>query len=180
MKIDEGLDTGAILTQSPTPILPSDNAQTLHDRLADLGARLLLETIPAYLGGTVVPHPQPAEGASYARKITREDGRLDWSLPARALWNRVRGLVPWPGAHTWLPRSDPPQLLKIWDAEVDPAAAGSPGEILRADKHALTVACGQQALRIRTVQREGGRRLSIQEFLAGHALEAGQQLGAAP
>src|SRR5438445_9291964 len=101
MKMDEGLDTGDILSQQATPIAAGDNAQTLLERIAALGADLLLKTVPDYVTGRIISRKQPEEGASYARKINKEDGRLDWTQPARALWNRVRALVPWPGAYTF-------------------------------------------------------------------------------
>ncbi|MBI2924219.1 MAG: methionyl-tRNA formyltransferase [Verrucomicrobia bacterium] len=176
MKMDPGLDTGDILTQQTTPIVPEHNAQTLHDRLAKLGAELLVQTIPDYLAGKTLPRPQPAEGASYARKITKEDGRLDWNRPARALWNQVRAFTPWPGTFTFLPATTERPLLKIWQAEIVESASGQPGEILPAEKADLVVACGEQALRLLMLQREGGRRLSAAEFLSGHPLQAGQRL----
>ena len=177
MKMDVGLDTGDILTQAATPISPEDNAQTLHDRLAEMGAALLVRTIPDYVAGKIAPRPQPATGSTYARKITKEDGRLDWSQPARVLWNRIRGFTPWPGAFTFEPAEPKPRLLKIWAAQVEDTLTGRPGELLQVDKAGIVVACGQQALRILQLQREGGRRLSTQEFLAGHSLKVGEQLG---
>src|SRR5262249_44087026 len=111
MKMDAGLDTGPILKQAQTEIAFQDTAETLHDRLAEMGASLLRETIPDYIAGRIHPWPQPPEGVSHAPRITKEDGRLDWSLPARALWNRVRGLQPWPGAFTFLPGEPVPRLL---------------------------------------------------------------------
>jgi methionyl-tRNA formyltransferase len=176
MKMDAGLDTGDILTQQTTPIQPADNSQTLHDRLAKIGADLLVQTIEDYVAGKITPRSQPAEGASYARKITKEDGLLDWNQPARTLWNRIRAFTPWPGAFTHLPAQPKPQLLKVWQAEVVDRS-GQPGDILQADKTGIVVACGQDALRILTLQREGGRRLTAQEFLAGHQLGLGQKLG---
>lgn len=176
MKMDAGLDTGEIITQEPTPILPEDNAQTLHDRLAQIGAQLLLKTIPDYNAGKIEPRQQPEEGASYARKIVKEDGKLDWTQPARALWNRVRAFTPWPGAFTLLPGESKLPLLKIWDAEVAEGMTGKPGEVLRADSSAIVVACGENALRIRSLQREGGRRLAAHDFLAGHKLNVGMRL----
>jgi methionyl-tRNA formyltransferase len=178
MKMNAGLDTGDILTQEKTPIQPDDNAETLHDRLAKLGAELLRSTIPDYVAGKLQPRPQPAEGASYARKITKDDGRIDWTLPARLTWNRVRGLVPWPGVFTFLPAQLRPHLLKIWQAEVADRS-GPPGEILQADKTGIVVGCGTQALRILLLQREGGRRLTPQQFLAGYPLQPGRRLSAA-
>ena len=177
MKMDVGLDTGPMLAQATTPIAPEDNAQTLHDRLADLGGDLLVKTIPDYVSGKITPRPQPAEGASYARKITKEDGKMDWTQPARVLWNRVRGLTPWPGAFTHLPGEGQSRLLKIWSAEIEPQLSGQPASVLRADKAGLVVACGQRALRILQLQREGGRRMNASEFLAGHELPVGVCLG---
>jgi len=176
MKMDAGLDTGDILAQATTLIHPEDNSETLHDRLARMGAELLVRTLPDYVAGKLLARPQPVEGASYAPKIKKQDGRLDWTQPARALWNRVRGLVPWPGAFSYLPGQPQPHLLKIWQAEVV-ERSGQPGEVLQADKAGLVVGCGREALRILTLQREGGRRLPAPEFLAGHPLKPGQKLG---
>jgi methionyl-tRNA formyltransferase len=175
MKMDAGLDTGPILAQRTTPILAEDSAETLHDRLAQLGARLLVETIPAYVSGAAVPTSQPEQGVSHARKIVKEDGLIDWELPARQIWNRVRGLVPWPGAFTYLP-SPGPGLLKIWSSEVADQSA-PPGEITVANKAGIIVGCGRQALRILSLQREGARRLTPEQFLAGCPLRLGQNLG---
>ncbi len=174
MKMDAGLDTGDILTQERTPIYPQDNSESLHDRLAALGAGLLVRTIREYVAGQVVPRPQPAEGMSYARKIAKEDGLLDWAQPARTLWNRVRAFAPWPGAFTHLPAEPKPHLLKIWQVEVAPGS-GQPGEILEAGKAGIVVACAPAALRILSLQREGGRRMTAQEFLTGHPLEPGKR-----
>ena len=176
MKMDAGLDTGDILTQAHSAIGPEDDAQILHDRLAKLGAELLVHTLPDYVAGKIVPRPQPLEGVSYARKITKEDGHLDWSLPARALWNRVRAFTPWPGAFTFEPAQPKGRMLKIWKAALEPRATGRPGEVLKADKNGIVVACGKEALRILSLQREGGRRLSAQEYLAGNAPPLGRQL----
>ena len=176
MKIDATLDTGDIVAQESTPIGPEDDSAILHDRLAKMGAELLVRTIPEYVAGKVRPRPQPAEGVSYARKITKQDGRIDWQQKAGVIWNRVRGLVPWPGAYTYLPGLPQPHLLKVWQAEVA-QQSGTPGEILQADKNGVVVACGAEALRILVMQREGGRRLKAHEFLAGHALQRGLRLG---
>jgi methionyl-tRNA formyltransferase len=180
MQMDAGLDTGAILTVATTPITLDDNARTLHDRLAQLGAELLVRTLPDYLAGRLTPQPQPTEGATYARKISKEDGRLDWTRPAREVWNRIRGLNPWPGTYTYLAAAPRPRLLKIHAASVGLATGGAPGEILSADRTGLVVACGQGAVGLTEVQREGGRRLTVAEFLAGHPLRPGQRLVANP
>ena len=176
MKMDEGLDTGDILSQQVTPIAAGANAQTLLERIAALGADLLLKTVPDYVTGRIIPRKQPEEGASYARKINKEDGRLDWTQPARALWNRVRALVPWPGAYTFLSAEPKPQLLKISQAEIAERGSGNTGEILEASGNGIVVACGRQALRILVLQREGGKRLGARDFLAGHPLTPGKRL----
>src|SRR6266404_819700 len=152
MKMDAGLDTGDILAQEPTSIQAQDTSETLHDRLAKMGADLLARTIPDYAAGKIQPRPQPAEGVNYAPKIKKHDGQIDWRQPARAIWNRVRGLVPWPGAFTHLPEQ--PRLLKLWQAEVL-EQRGPPGQILQADKTGIIVGCGAGALRILALQREG-------------------------
>ena len=175
MKMDAGLDTGEIISQARTPVLPDDNSQTLHDRLAQLGAELLVETIPDYVAGKILPKPQPGEGASYAAKIKKEDGKIDWNEPAEKILNRLRAFTPWPGAFTFLKTEGKSQLLKISKAEVS-ANNGQTGTVLSADKNGIVVACGKNALRILELQREGGRRLSVQEFLAGNPLKAGGSL----
>ena len=176
MKMDVGLDTGDILTQAKTPVHPEDTSETLHDRLATMGAELLLRTIPDYVAGRISAQPQPIEGVSYAAKIKKQDGQIDWAQPALTIWNRVRGLTPWPGAFSHLTGPPQPLLLKIWQAEVV-ERAGPVGEVLQADKNGIVVGCGRDALRILVLQREGGRRLTTQEFLAGHPLLPGKRLG---
>jgi methionyl-tRNA formyltransferase len=172
MQMDAGLDTGPILATRRTPILPADDSQSLHDRLAQLGAELLVETIPAYIAGTISPQPQPAAGSIYAAKIKKEDGQIDWSRPAMQIWNRLRAFTPWPGAFTFLAVGSKPQLLKIWKVEVV-EQNGAAGMILSADKTGIIVGCGQGALRILELQREGGRRLPAEQFLTGFPLKAG-------
>jgi len=175
MKMDAGLDTGDILLQERTPILSEDNSETLHDRLAQMGASLLLKTIPDYVKGKLLPRPQPADGGSYAARIKKEDGHIDWSRPAQAILNRLRGLTPWPGVFSFLEDGPQRHLLKIWQAEVV-EGSGEPGRILQVERSGITIACGHSAFRILTLQREGGKRLTVQQFLAGHRLQAGQRL----
>ena len=177
MKMDAGLDTGDILRQAGTPITADDTAETLHARLAMLGARLLIATIPDWVAGRITPRPQSAQGTTYARKITREDGRLDWNLPATALVNRLRAFTPWPGAFTFLPAQPKPVLLKIRRAEVVATAAGRPGEVLQTGRNGLIVACGNGGLRVLELQREGGRPMGAPEFVAGHPISPGSILG---
>ncbi len=175
MKMDAGLDTGDILLQEHTPILPADHSETLHDRLAQMGAALLLKTIPQYISGSLLPQPQPAVGGSYAARIKKEDGHIDWSQPAQLILNRLRGLTPWPGVFSFLEDGPRKHLLKIWQAEVADGS-GAPGQILRVEKSGISIACGEKALRILNLQREGGKRLTAQQFLAGYPLQEGQQL----
>ena len=172
MKMDAGLDTGDILAQEATPIKPEDTSELIHDRLAKLGAALLRRTLPEFVAGRIRPVPQGADQATYAPKIKKEDGRIDWNLPARAIWSRIRALVPWPGAYTFLPGNNRPQIIKIWKAEITEASS-MPGEVAGADKRGIVVGCAHQALCITSLQREGGRRLTAQEFLAGHPIEPG-------
>jgi methionyl-tRNA formyltransferase len=192
MRIDAGLDTGDIVAQRRTPIRPEDDSATLHDRLAQLGAELLVQTIPDYVAGKIRPKAQPAAGASYAPKIKKEDGRIDWNQPARTIWNRLRAFTPWPGAFTFLSKAMagtpssvpsfvksqgsgealPSKMLKIWKAEVI-EKSGAAGTVLSADKNGIVVGCGQNALRILELQREGGRRMNAAEFLAGHPMKVG-------
>jgi len=187
MKMDAGLDTGPVLSRRSIPIGPEDNSAILHDRLARLGAELLAETIPDYVSGKIKPNPQSEEGASYASKIKKEDGRIDWNAAAATIRNRLRAFTPWPGAFTrWSPsfglsgkRELPPYFLKIWKAEIVDKS-GPAGEILSADRSGIVVACGEEALRILELQREGGRRLTAAEFLAGHPLQSGERFFSQP
>lgn len=175
MQMDAGLDTGPILATRRTPILLADDSQTLHDRLAELGAELLVETLPDYITGKIQPQPQPAECSTYAAKIRKEDGKIEWNQPAESIWHRLRAFTPWPGAFTFLPAEGKSQLLKIWQA-MPVERTGRSGEILAADKSGIVVACGHHALRILELQREGGKRLTAEQFLAGHPLKPGTKL----
>lgn len=170
------LDAGDIVARKRTPITDDDNAQTLHDRLADLGADLLVQTIPDYIAGHLHPTAQQPEGIVHSRKITKADGRVDWTRPAREIWNQVRGLTPWPGAFTHLTGDPKPTLLKLWKAQPG-NESGTPGTILSANAEGLVVACGQGSLQVLEVQTEGKRRMTVQEFLAGHRVDTGQILG---
>lgn len=176
MKMDAGLDTGPTLARTTTPILAGDDAATLHDRLAGLGADLLVRTIREWVVGALSPVPQPAEGASLAPKIKKADGLLDWGASALSLWNRVRGLAPWPGAFTVLPAPPAPRIVKVWEAKVD-QTTGPAGQIIEADPGGILVGCGEASLRILTVQLEGGKRLTARQFLAGHPVRPGTVLG---
>jgi methionyl-tRNA formyltransferase len=181
MKMDAGLDTGPILSTRRTPILATDDSQVLHDRLAQLGAELLAETIPDYVAGKISPQPQPTSASTYAAKIKKEDGRIDWNMPAQKIWNRLRAFTPWPGAFTFFNG----KLIKILKASLAKevshqglpihAAGLAVGTILSADHKGILVLCGQDSLMIHELQREGGKRLSAEQFLIGHPLQPGQE-----
>jgi len=176
MKMDAGLDTGPTLSQTKTTITNEDNGQTLHDRLAAIGASLLVQTIPPYLAGKLQPKPQANDGANYARKISKNDGLIDWSKPARSIFNQIRAFTPWPGSFTYL--NEPHRhLLKIWRAEVIKNPMGTPGTVLDSANGSLVVACSAESLRVYEVQIEGGKRLPIEQFLLGHPIPAGTKLG---
>lgn len=174
MKMDAGMDTGEILAQRPTPILPEDDSASLQNRLAQLGAELLLETIPGYVSGTIQPRPQP-EGTSYAPKIKKEDGHINWNLPARTILNRMRAFRPWPGSYSFIDREARSLLLKIWEASVA-EERGPAGHILTADEEGIVIGCGDEAIRVTELQLEGRRRMRPREFLTGHSFKMGESL----
>jgi len=170
MRMEAGLDTGPVIATLRTPIHDTDDARILHDRLAQLGGDLVVDHLPAWIAGELPAIPQPVEGVTYARKITRDDGRIDWSQPALHLWRRLRAFTPWPGAFCSVFIGGTSRLLKIHAATPlsDPPAEGVPGEVVGTDADGFVVVCGQGALRITEVQPEGGRRQSAVAFLAGH------------
>nr|BAL54359.1 methionyl-tRNA formyltransferase [uncultured Chloroflexota bacterium] len=162
MKMDEGLDTGPILSQRAIPIAPDENAETLGEKLANLGASLLLETLPQYLSGRLHPRPQPVEGVTLAPRLKKEDGQLDFSLPAVLLERRVRAFFPWPGA--WF--SWQGMLIKVLRARVGPHVQALPGAPLRWQGWpALATAHG--LLVLEEVQPAGKKPMSGKAFLAG-------------
>lgn len=171
MQMDAGLDTGGMIATARTPVRGDDTGQTLHDRLAALGADLLVHTIPGWLAGSLPARPQPAEGVTYARKIIKDDGRVDWTKPAAQLARELRAFNPWPGSWTALPGPDGPVRIKLWRGEaVDIPAGAPPGTILAADADGLLASCGSGALRLLELQREGRRRLAARDFLAGNPM----------
>ena len=169
MQMDEGLDTGPILLQERLLIGPGTTAGGLIDQLAALGARLMLEALKGVAAGGLAARPQPAEGATYAAKLRREEARLDWRLPAVQLERQVRAFDPWPGA--WFDGRG--ERIRVLCAEIVAAAAGEPGTVL---DEGLTVACGNGALRPLTLQRPGRAPLDTAAFLRGFALPAGTLL----
>ena len=167
MRMDPGLDTGPMLLAESVPIPSRATAAALHDVLSDLGARLILRA----LREAPAPIPQPAEGATYAARLTRADGRIDWTAPAEVLDRRVRAFDPWPGAWTMLGG----EVLKILAVEADPAPlAQVPGTALDAG---LRIACGTGSLRLARVQLAGRAAFDVHAFLRGHPVPAGTSLG---
>jgi methionyl-tRNA formyltransferase len=174
MQMDAGLDTGPIILQRSLAIGPEDDAQTLHDRLASLGADLIVATLDALADGRVSREPQPSAGAVYAPKIDKRETWLDWSRSAQDLERAVRAFRPAPVARTLIRG----EAVRIWSSRVA-QGLGEPGTVLAAGSAGLRVACGSGALEILELQRASGRRLAASEFLRGFALRAGERLGAA-
>jgi methionyl-tRNA formyltransferase len=173
MKMDAGLDTGPIIASKRT-VIGNSNAQQLHDLLANLGAELLRNSLPGYVSGEILPALQNDSEASHARKITKEDGNVDWQRPAAEIERAIRAFTPWPGAFTSLKSLDP-VIIKIHQANVA-EGAGAPGEVLRQDSGNLVVACGEKALDLVELQRPGSRRLMASEFLRGFPIKPGSFL----
>jgi methionyl-tRNA formyltransferase len=168
MQMERGLDTGPMLLQRELPILPEDDSGSLSDRLAQLGARMIVEVLAA---DSPAPVPQPAQGVTYASKITRADALLDWNADAVQLERVVRAMRPAPGAQT----TRGGEVLKVWRADCG-EGTGTPGTVLAAGASGIVVACGTGALRLLEVQRAGGRRLSAAEFLRGTPIAPGELL----
>ena len=165
MQMEAGLDTGPVLLQGVLPIAPAETAATLHDRLAQLGADLAVDA----LGRLPLPAtPQPEAGVTYAAKIDKAEAAIDWRQDAVAIDRQIRAFNPFPGAHGTLAGS----AVKVWQA-VPVEAAGAPGEILAVGKQGVVVACGKDALRITELQKAGGKRLPVGQFLAGNPWQAG-------
>jgi methionyl-tRNA formyltransferase len=160
MQMDEGLDTGDMLLAERTPIRPDDSTASLHDRLAALGGRLIVEALELAACGGLTPTPQPADGVSYAHKIEKSESAIDWAQPAAVIERRVRAFDPFPGAHFALDG----ETLKLWRARVV-AGEGEPGRVLALDDDAIIVACGEQALALLELQRPGGRRVSARSVM---------------
>lgn len=167
MQMEAGLDTGPILLRGAFPIAPDDTSVTLHDRLAGLGAQLIVEA----LGKLPLPaEPQPTEGVTYAHKIEKAEALIDWTKPATELDRHLRAFNPFPGAQAVFAG----QTVKLWRA-TPVEASGEIGQILAVDRSTIVVACGEGALAISELQKAGGKRLPVQQFLAGHPLKVGDR-----
>ncbi|MDP3138354.1 MAG: methionyl-tRNA formyltransferase, partial [Burkholderiaceae bacterium] len=166
MQMDAGLDTGDMLLVEQLPIGADDTTGSLHDKLAALGGRLMVEALERAACGGLLPVPQPAGGLSYAAKVDKAEAAIDWSQPAQQIARRVRAFDPAPGAFTRLDG----EVLKVWRCRVDEgtqAGAAPPGTVLAADAQGIAVACGQGVLRLLQLQRAGGKRLEAADFLRG-------------
>jgi len=170
MRMQAGLDTGPMLSSRSTDISAQDNAASLHDRLAAMGADLMVETLPGIESATVRETPQPEVGATYAHKIDKAEAGIDWSQDAGQIWRQVRAFNPWPVAET---RWDG-QQLRIWEAQLTAATARpaeAPGSVLAASAQGIDVACGQGILRILRLQLAGRKSLDAGDFLKGQRLD---------
>ena len=170
MRMDEGVDTGPILIAETVPITAATTAAGLGDTLSRLGARMIVQALDGLSGGGLRPVPQPAEGVTHARRLDRDEGRLDWHRPAAELERRVRAFAPQPGA--WFTHDG--ERIKVLAAAIAPAEGeGRPGVVL---DDRLTVACGEDALRLLELQRAGRAAMSAAAFLRGYEIPAGAAL----
>jgi len=171
MQMDAGLDTGAMIREARTPIHSDDTTATLHDRLARMGAELIVAALrDLERDGALPSTPQPEEGETYAEKIAKHEAALDWRRPAEELARQIRAFDPFPGAFGMLDNA----AIKIWAAQaVD--GAGEPGVIADVSAEGIVVTCGSGALRLTQLQKPGGKRLPVREFLAGASVASGQR-----
>jgi len=173
MQMDAGLDTGPVLMQEEIPILEDDTMGTLRDRLAELGAKLIVQALDALQAGVIKATPQSAEGVTYAAKLEKREARVDWREGALTVNRQVRALNPSPGADARVRGVE----LKVWRCATA-AGRGNPGEILSIGPDGLCVACGEDALVITELQRSGGKRLRAADFLRGFPLTVGERFDA--
>jgi len=167
MQMEAGLDTGPVLLRGAFPIAADDTSATLHDRLAALGATLIVDALCRL---PLPAEPQPAEGVTYAQKIGKAEAQIDWSLSAAELDRHIRAFNPFPGAQAQFGG----QTVKLWRA-VPVDGSGEKGQILAVDRNSIVVACGSGALAVSELQKAGGKRLPVRDFLAGHPLKAGDR-----
>jgi methionyl-tRNA formyltransferase len=168
MQMDVGLDTGDMLLKKSCAIDAKDTAETLHDKLAALGAQAITEALPLLEQGRLTPVQQDSSLANYAAKLTKEEAHLDWSLGAAQLDRAVRGYNPFPGASATI--NDTP--LRIWQASIRTGLSGEPGTVLAVEKNSLVVACGSEALSLEVLQRPNAKALPAAQFLQGFPIKA--------
>ncbi len=173
MQMDAGLDTGDMLSMHPVRIEATDNATSLHDKLAVTGAAAVVSALADLPRLQAARQSQPAEGVTYAEKLRKEESLIDWQHSAEALDRMIRAFNPFPSAQTTLAG----EALKIWRAE-PVIGTGQPGEIIKADRHGLVVATGEGALQLLEVQKAGGKRMDAAALLAGGGIAVGTRLGA--
>lgn len=176
MQMDAGLDTGAMLLVQALPIADTDTTGSLHDKLADLGGTLMVQALADLQHGALKATPQPNEGITYAAKIDKHEATIDWTQPATTIVRRIRAFNPFPGAST-LCNGEP---LKVWAAQVGaeaPPASQVCGQILAVAQDAIAVAAMNSIVNLTQVQRPGGKRLAVADFLRGADLHVGQRLG---
>jgi methionyl-tRNA formyltransferase len=171
MQMDVGLDTGDMLSVHPLPIAADDSAASLHDKLAALGAEAIVSTLAALDACPAVK--QPEAGVTYAAKLTKEEARVDWQLPAADIARAIRAYNPAPGAHTLLAG----EALKLWHAHAIDGQAPA-GQVVRADAEGVVVGCGHGLVVLTQLQAAGGKRLAARDFIAGRPALAGAVLGA--
>lgn len=178
MKMDEGLDTGPILTAESVEVPELMTAQELHDVLAELGAKMIVETLDKYAAGQLEPTPQDDSESSYASMLSKEDGRVDWEKTAKEVADHIRGFNPWPGAYTFHNEETKSHRLKLHLARAA-EGSGEPGQVIEADpsEGVLRVACaGSGAVDILTIQAPGKRAMDVADFLNGYDIEVGDRL----
>jgi methionyl-tRNA formyltransferase len=168
MQMDAGLDTGDMLLVEALAIAATDSTASLHDRLAALGGRLIVEALELAACGGLQRTPQPAQGASYAHKVDKAEAAIDWREPANVIERRLRAFDPFPGASATLGET----MLKCWRGRVV-AGSGAPGSVLAVGAEGITVACGQGALQLTELQRPGGKRLAARALLQGLPVAVG-------
>ena len=174
MEMVKKMDAGDMIAKVSTPITDDDNVGTMFEKLAVIGRDLLLKTLPDYIAGNIRPEPQDEEAATFSPNITPEQERIDWNKSARDVFNHIRGLYPWPVAHTLLDG----KRFKIYEATLA-EGQGKPGEIIEKGKKSLVVATGDGAISLKTVQPAGKPRMSVVDFLngVGRKLEVGDLIG---
>ena len=172
MQMDAGLDTGDMCLVERLPIAADDTTASLHDKLAELGGRLIVEALELAACGGLNRTPQPAEGVTYAHKIEKAESLIDWSESAEVIARRLRAFNPFPGGATSLGS----EAIKVWGAVVE-EGSGAAGTVLSADAQGVRVACGSGVLNMQLLQRAGGKRLAAGDFLRGFELPAGSVLG---
>ena len=173
MLMDEGMDTGAILLQEKIPIAPDDTAGSLSPRLAELGGRLLVETIAKLKAGTLVSRPQDHSQATLAPMLKKEDGAIDWASSAMLIANRIRGLTPWPGAYSF---HGADRWVICRAVAMNETTSQAPGQDAAITRDAIQVATGQGVLAIKELQPANSRRMPVPQYLAGHSVQIGTRL----